>query len=143
MAFTQITGDNISTATNATITALAFQNTNSVLALPAGSTADRPTTPALGSIRYNSDDDNAEIYITNVDGSGTDGWAPVAGGGPSVGNDSIIRTNGTQLTEDAAVGAGAPNNDDKFSNGFTIGPITVSGATTTLTILADGNLVIF
>ena len=66
MAFTQITGDNISTATNATITALAFQNTNSVLSLPAGTTAQRPTTPALGSIRYNSDDDNAEIYIQTL-----------------------------------------------------------------------------
>lgn len=141
MALTKINGDQISTGTQALITKLSFLNNDSELVLPGGSTADRPDSPSLGTLRYNSDEDAAEIYITNIDGNGTNGWILVGSGGPSVGNDAIIRTNGTNLSETATVGATA-NNDAKFTNGFSIGPITID-TLVTLTIETDSRYIIF
>ena len=66
MALTKINGDQISTGTEALITKLSFLNSTSELVLPGGSTGDRPSSPSLGTLRYNSDEDAAEIYITNV-----------------------------------------------------------------------------
>jgi hypothetical protein len=141
MALTKINGDQISTGTEALITKLSFLNSTSELVLPGGSTGDRPSSPSLGTLRYNSDEDAAEIYITNVDGNGTNGWILVGSGGPSVGNDAIIRTNGTNLSETATIGATA-NNDAKFTNGFSIGPITID-TLVTLTIETDSRYIIF
>jgi hypothetical protein len=141
MALTKINGDQISTATEALITKLSFLNADSELVLPGGNTDDRPDSPAIGTLRYNSDEDAAEIYITNVDGNGTDGWVAVGSGGPSIGNDAVIRTFHTNLTEDATLGPTA-NGGDEFTNGFTVGPLTID-TLVTLTIETDSRLLIF
>ena len=141
MALTKINGDQISTATEALITKLSFLNNTSELVLPGGTTGQRPSSPAIGTIRYNSDEDAAEIYVTNIDGNGTDGWIAVGSGGPSVGNDAIIRTNGTNLSETATIGHTA-NNDAKFSNGFSVGPITID-TLVVLTIETNSRYIIF
>tara|TARA_B100002019_G_C21187331_1_gene556924 strand:+ start:495 stop:920 length:426 start_codon:yes stop_codon:yes gene_type:complete len=141
MALTKINGDQISTATEALITKLSFLNNTSELVLPGGTTGQRPSSPAIGTIRYNSDEDAAEIYVTNIDGNGTDGWIAVGSGGPSVGNDAIIRTNGTNLSETATIGPTA-NNDAKFSNGFSVGPITID-TLVVLTIETNSRYIIF
>ena len=144
MALTKINGDQIATATNAQITALRFTTSSSTnkpdFQLPSGTAATRPPSPVFGSIRYNSTDDAAEIYVADV-GTGSAGWIAVGSGGPSVGNDGIIRTNAVILTENTSVGAGAPNNDAKFTNGFVVGPLTVN-TVVTLTILAGARFAI-
>ena len=53
----------------------------------------------------------------------------VGGGGPSVGEDSIIRTNGTTINETLTVGPSA-NGGVEFTNGFSAGPIQVSNGNT-------------
>ena len=131
MAISRISGNQISTTTEAILTTLSFMNTNSVFKLPVGTTAQRPVGVTAGTLRYNSEIDNAEIYVNDI-GDGTAGWAPVAGGGPSIGEDSVIRCNPSTIAENLTVGPVA-NNDAKYTNGYTAGPITIqSGYTVTI-----------
>ena len=131
MAISRISGNQISTTTEAILTTLSFMNTNSVFKLPVGTTAQRPVGVTAGTLRYNSEIDNAEIYVNDI-GDGTAGWAPVAGGGPSIGEDSVIRCNPPTIAENLTIGPVA-NNDAKYTNGFTAGPITIqSGYTVTI-----------
>ena len=57
------------------------------------------------------------------------GWDDVGGGGPSVGEDSIIRTNGTTIGETLTVGPSA-NGGVEFTNGFSAGPINIANGNT-------------
>ena len=102
MAISRISGNQISTSTAAIISTLSFLSTNSVFRLPTGTTAQRPTGVSAGTLRFNSSIDNAEIYVTD-DGTGSAGWTAVAGGGPSLGTDSIIRTNAATIAENLTV----------------------------------------
>ena len=128
MAVSRISGNQISTSTEAIITTLSFLNSNSVFRLPSGNIAQRPVGVVAGTLRYNSEIDNAEIYV-NDDGTGAAGWAPVAGGGPALGEESVIRTNHNVISENITVGPSA-NNDAKFTNGFTAGPVTIANGYT-------------
>ena len=129
MAITQISGNQISTSTQAIITTLSFLNANSVLRIPAGTTANRPTGVSVGTIRFNTDNDAAEIYKAD-DGTGSAGWAPISGGGPSLGSDSVIRTNPNAIAENITVG---PTAGAEYANGMSAGPITInSGFTVTV-----------
>ena len=119
MALTKISGNQISQSTSAIITTLSFFSTNSVFRLPAGTTGNRPTGISVGTMRFNTSLDSAEIYKAD-DGTGSAGWSPVAGGGPSLGTDSIIRTNPTTISENITVGPSAGN---EFANGMSAGPI--------------------
>ena len=126
MALTKISGNQISQSTSAIITTLSFFSTNSVFRLPAGTTGNRPTGISGGTMRFNTSLDSAEIYKAD-DGTGSAGWSPVAGGGPSLGTDSIIRTNPTTISENLTVGPSAGN---EFANGMSAGPITVANGYT-------------
>ena len=131
MALSRVSGNQIATSTQALITTLKFFNTNSVLELPTGTTAQRPTGVSIGTLRFNSTIDQAEIYKAD-DGTGSAGWSPVAGGGPAIGTDSIIRTNHNQIAENLTVGPTA-NNGAEFTNGMSAGPISInSGFTVTV-----------
>tara|TARA_B100000424_G_scaffold20717_1_gene14743 strand:+ start:98 stop:520 length:423 start_codon:yes stop_codon:yes gene_type:complete len=131
MAISRVSGNQIATSTQALITTLKFFNTNSVLELPTGTTAQRPTGVSIGTLRFNSTIDQAEIYKAD-DGTGSAGWSPVAGGGPAIGTDSIIRTNHNQIQENLTVGPTA-NNGAEFTNGMSAGPISInSGFTVTV-----------
>ena len=131
MAISRVSGNQIATSTQAIITTLSFLNTNSVLRLPSGTTAQRPTGVSIGTLRFNSTIDQAEIYKAD-DGTGSAGWAPVAAGGPAIGTDSIIRTNHNQIQENLTVGPTA-NNGAEFTNGMSAGPISIdSGFTVTV-----------
>ena len=69
MATTRISDNQIATTTQAIIDTLSFLDVESVLRLPSGTVAQRPGTPALGTVRYNSELDTAEIYVAdNGDG---------------------------------------------------------------------------
>ena len=129
MAISRVSGNQIATSTEAIITTLSFLNTNSVFRLPAGTQAQRPTGVSVGTLRFNTDLDSAEIYKAD-DGTGSAGWTPVAGGGPSLGTDSIIRTNANTIAENISVG---PSAGAEFANGMSAGPITInSGFTVTV-----------
>ena len=120
---TRISDNQIANTTNAILDTLTFLDGESVFRLPSGTNAQRPSTPALGTIRYNSDLDSAEIYV-NDNGDGVNGWIPVGGGGgPSVGGDSVIRTHPATIEEDAVIGM---SNGAEFMRAFTVGPVTVA-----------------
>lgn len=134
MAITKISGNQISQSTSAIITTLSFFSTNSIFRLPAGTTGNRPTGISVGTMRFNTSLDSAEIYKAD-DGTGSAGWSPVAGGGPSLGTDSIIRTNPTTISENITVGPTAGN---EFANGMSAGPITVANGFT-VTVESGGS----
>ena len=123
-----MSGNQIADSTAAIITTLSFLNQTSVFRLPTGTQANRPTGVSVGTLRFNTDIDAAEIYKAD-DGTGSAGWASVAGGGPSLGDDSIIRTNNDTISENITVGPTA-NGDDKFTNGMSAGPIEIANGYT-------------
>ena len=84
-----------------------------------GTTAQRPAGTANGRLRYNSTEAAFEGYTAA-------GWGEIGGGGPSLGTDSVIRTNAKVIAENITF-AGT-------ENGSTVGPITVNnGYTVTVT----------
>ena len=83
-----------------------------------GTTAERDTGTANGRLRYNTTESSFEGYTA-------DGWGDIGGGGPSLGTDSVIRTNAKVIAENITF-AGT-------ENGSSVGPITVnSGYTVTV-----------
>lgn len=85
------------------------------LTLTTGTTAQRPSTPATGMLRYNSSLAQFEGY----DGSTWGGIGGAQAGG-------VIQTNKTEVTVDYTLPLG--------SNGFSVGPITIdAGITVTVT----------
>lgn len=124
MATTRISGNQIANTTSAIITTLSFLNDNSVFRLPSGTQSTRPTGVSVGTLRFNTTIDQAEIYKAD-DGTGAAGWTPVAGGGPAIGTDSIVRTNNNVIAENLTVGPSA-NNGAEFTNGMSAGPITIN-----------------
>ena len=96
-------------------------------------------TPAYGTLVYNSTEDMAQIYKQDA-AQGVPGWTDVGGGGPSVGENSIIRTNGNQIAENLTIGPVA-NGGVEFTNGFSAGPITIAnGYTVTIENGATWNI---
>lgn len=63
---------NVGIGTTSPAVSLDISDTDAV-ALPAGTTAQRPSSPAAGMFRYNTDDDQFEGYTTE--------WGAIAGGG--------------------------------------------------------------
>ncbi len=128
MAISRISGNQISTSTEAIISTLSFLNATSVLRIPSGTTAQRPVGVSVGTLRFNTDLDVAEIYKAD-NGTGSAGWAPVSGGGPSLGQDSVVRTNANTISENLTIGPTA-NNGAEFANGMSAGPITIANGFT-------------
>lgn len=126
MAVTRISGNQIATTTAAQIQSLTFSQGTSVLRIPAGTTAQQPSGVSPGTIRFNTDLDAAEIYKAD-NGTGNPGWASISGGGPALGQDSIIRTNATTISENITVG---PTAGAEFANGMSAGPITIANGFT-------------
>lgn len=123
MATTRISDNQIANTTNAILDTLNFLDGESVFRLPSGTNAQRPGTPALGTVRYNSEVDSAEIYV-NDNGDGVNGWIPVGGGGgPNLGGDSVIRCHPATIEEDAVIGA---TSGAEYLRAFTVGPVTVA-----------------
>ena len=124
---TKIIGNQIDATTRAIMEAL---QVTEQINLPAINQAavDALGTPAYGTLVYNTTEDMAQIYKADA-AQGVPGWDDVGGGGPSVGEDSIIRTNGTTINETLTVGPSA-NGGVEFTNGFSAGPIQVSNGNT-------------
>jgi len=134
MSQTKIKGSNISQTTDATISALRFLNTagNAVLQLPVGTTGQRPAGAIDGTVRFNTTLNAAEIRRPPVAGQASD-WFPLSGGGPSIGDKSIIRTNANTINENLTIGPTGTQTGAEFANGMSAGPITIAtGRTITI-----------
>lgn len=129
MALSKINQNQISTSTSALITSLSFLNTNSVLQLPSGNTAERPTGINFGTIRYNNQIDRAEIYTQNGTSNGVPGWVPVGFETGLDGGNAFIRTNGTSITQNITIGPTA-NGDQKYTYGLLVGDVTIANNVT-------------
>lgn len=126
MAQTKINGSNISQTTQALIDQLQFNSTGSILTLPSGTTAQRPTGVSLGTIRFNTTKDGAEIYNTQT---GTADWNGIGSETGIDGGNAFIRTNGTTITKNITIGPIA-NSDQKYTYGLLIGDITIANGIT-------------
>jgi hypothetical protein len=127
MALQKIDGNQISNATAALITSLTFLNGDSVLQLPTGTTFQRPAGSSYGTIRFNTTIDSVEVWKSDADGQGTDGWGSVGGGGPSRGRDSIVRTNRNYVNENLTIG---PSQGEQYTNGMSAGPVSINAGFT-------------
>ena len=124
---TKIIGNQIDATTRAIMEALQVTEQINLPALNQAA-VDALGTPAYGTLVYNTTEDMAQIYKADA-AQGVPGWDDVGGGGPSVGEDSIIRTNGTTICETLTVGPSA-NGGVEFTNGFSAGPIQVANGNT-------------
>lgn len=124
---TKIIGNQIDATTRAIMEALQVTEQINLPALNQAA-VDALGTPAYGTLVYNTTEDMAQIYKADA-AQGVPGWDDVGGGGPSVGEDSIIRTNGTTIGETLTVGPSA-NGGVEFTNGFSAGPIQVANGNT-------------
>ena len=136
---TKINGNQIDAATRAIITALTVTEQINLPALTQ-TAINGLGTPAYGTLVYNTTEDMAQIYKADA-AQGVPGWDDVGGGGPSLGEDSIIRTNGKNIQENITVGTTA-NGGPEFANGATIGPVQIdNGFTVTVENGAAWNII--
>ena len=134
---TKIIGTQIDQATRAIMTALSVTEQINLPSLNQ-TAVNALGTPAYGTLVYNSTEDAAQMW--KADSGGSPGWASVGGGGPSIGENSIIRTNGPTISENLSVGPTA-NAGAEFTNGFSAGPITIgNGYTVTIENGATWNI---
>lgn len=134
MALTKISGNQIATSTLATVDSLTFLDGESILRLPTGTELQRPGTPAVGTLRYNTDGDTAEVYKAD-NGTGSPGWLEVGAGGATLGKKGIIRTNADYIDEDIEID---PALGDEYTNAFTKGPVEIRNGYT-VEVSADAN----
>ena len=136
---TKIIGNQIDQVTRAIMEALQVTEQINLPALNQ-SAVNALGTPAYGTLVYNTTEDMAQIYKADA-AQGVPGWDDVGGGGPSLGEDSIIRTNGKNIQENITVGSSA-NGGPEFSNGATIGPVQIdNGFTVTVENGAAWNII--
>ena len=136
---TKIIGNQIDQTTRAIVEALQVTEQINLPALNQAAVTALGT-PAYGTLVYNSTEDMAQIYKADA-AQGVPGWDDVGGGGPSLGEDSIIRTNGKNIQENITVGSVA-NGGPEFANGATIGPVSIdNGFTVTVESGATWNVI--
>jgi hypothetical protein len=136
---TKIIGNQIDQVTRAIMEALQVTEQINLPALNQ-SQVNALGTPAYGTLVYNTTEDMAQIYKADA-AQGVPGWDDVGGGGPSLGEDSIIRTNGKNIQENITVGVTA-NGGAEFANGATIGPVQIdNGFTVTVENGAAWNII--
>ena len=136
---TKIIGNQIDQVTRAIVEALQVTEQINLPSLNQ-SAVNALGTPAFGTLVYNSTEDMAQIYKADA-AQGVAGWDDVGGGGPSLGEDSIIRTNGKNIKENITIGVTA-NGGPEFANGATIGPVQIdNGFTVTVENGAAWNVI--
>jgi len=86
--------------------------------IPSGTTAQRPASPAVGEIRYNT-------TLTQFEGYANSAWGSLGGGATGGGSDQIFNLNGQTVTVDYSIPSG--------KNATSAGPITINtGVTVTI-----------
>ena len=105
--------------TGATFTGPVLHNYNSATRLPAGTTAQRPGSPGVGDIRFNTTTTSAEIY-NGSEFTAVGGGAGATGGG----NDEVFFESDQNVTTSYTLTAN--------KNAHTVSPIINSGVTVTV-----------
>lgn len=100
--------------TQAALNALGFRGT-AAIALPPGTTAQRPGSPVNGMIRYNTDLVSFEGYIGSA-------WGSVGGGAKGAVSNPMFYENDTNVTGDYTITSG--------KNAMSAGPVTVDAGVT-------------
>ena len=135
---TKIIGNQIDSSTVALMTSLTLSGN---FRLPALATANRPASPNAGQLVFDTDLDNVVVWRLKTGPSKTTAaWATVGAGGPSLGTNSIVRTNAPTISENITIGP-TVNGGAEFTNGFSGGPITLANGYT-LTIETGASYVI-
>jgi|TARA_R100000482_G_scaffold45639_1_gene15961 hypothetical protein len=116
----------LATLASPTFTGDVVINSTSALQLPSGTTAQRPGSPTAGDLRFNSDNNAAEIY----DGSS---FVAVGGGASGSGGDQIFYENELTVTTDHTITAAR--------GAHCVGPLVIN-AGRTLTVPSNSHLVI-
>ena len=101
-------------------------SSTTALQIPVGTTAQRPSSPSAGDLRFNSTTTSAEIY----DGTG---FVAVGGGASGGGSDQIVYENDLTVTTSYSITAN--------KGAHAVGPLVIQNGVT-LTVPATSNLVI-
>ena len=135
MPTSRIDGNQIENTTTAVITALDFFGNSGELKIPVGTEAQRPASPAIGMLRFNTTEDKVEQY-TLTGNQGGAGWVKVKGGGSSsgLGEYGIIKGNSKSIDENIVIPAITESPVYAFDNAFTVGPIVTISSGYTLTV---------
>lgn len=110
--------------------------------LQVGATTDRPATPTVGMIRYNSS-------LSQFEGYGANGWGTIGGNGASGGgtnqimyeNDQTITTSYTVTTGKNAVSTGTITTGPAFGGSGSIAATTLTINDVTSGVLAVGSVI--
>lgn len=118
----RLSGNQIEDTTETIITGLSFYGQSGELIPPKGTENERPGTPAIGMIRFNTTDDRLEQYVI-VARNSQPGWIKVRGGGSGggLGEYSLIKGNSRTITENIEI----PTNAEAaygYEYCFTVGP---------------------
>ncbi len=134
MSTSRVSGNQIENTTTVTIDGLSFAGQNGALKLPTGNgTTQRPSNPAIGFLRFNTDEDRVEQYVNSAQNS-QPGWVKVKGGGSAVGlgEYGLIKGNSRSIDENIIIPA--TSETFAFDNAFTVGPIITISSGNTVTV---------
>lgn len=111
-------GTGSTTAANAKVALQIITGTTKSEILPAGTTAQRDASPAVGYIRYNTD-------YASFEGYSDAGWGSIGAGAKGGGNNQVFFENDIAVTASYTITTG--------KNAVTAGPITINdGVTVTI-----------
>ena len=145
MPTSRVDGNQIENTTTAVITALDFFGNSGELNLPKGTESQRPASPAVGMLRFNTTEDKVEQYTLTGGQQNQPGWVNVKAGGSAsgLGLYGIIKGNSRSIEENIQIPAITDTPLYAFDNAFTVGPtITItSGNTVTVGLGVDWTIV--
>jgi len=123
MPTSKVSGNQIDTATEVTVTGLEFAGETSELKLPAGTQAQRPA-GAIGLLRFNTTEDRIEQYV-NTAAAGQPGWVKVKAGGSvgGLGEYGIIKGNARSIDNNIVIPSVSESPQFNFENCFSVGPV--------------------
>ena len=124
MAIQQVSDNQFNSQTVALIKTLRLSGGVLELAPYTTTQRDAISNPAFGTLVYDSTEDLPFVYVADAT-QGLPGWVPVGAGGPHIGDNSIIRTNGSFIAENLTVGPIA-NGGDEYTYGFSVGNIVIN-----------------
>ena len=126
-----VTADKLANSINTEITANTAKTTNAthsgeVTGATALTIADNIVDEA--NLKVSNSPTNGYVLTAQSGNTGGMTWAEMTGGGPSLGTDSIIRTNAQTISENITIGS--------TTNGMSAGPITIADS---YTVTVNGN----
>ena len=137
MPTSRVSGNQIENTTNVTISDLSFDSADSGLILPKGNENQRPASPILGMIRFNTTEDRVEQYMANASNQ-QPGWKNVRSATASGGLDQygLVLGNAGFIDSDIVI-EGPGTGVYTFTTCFSVGPQMTINSGTSVTV-SDG-----